>query len=262
MMNDAPTTPAERKAPIQSISGLMKFKSQHDLDLDTHISLKNRYVYLMVSKAASSTVTYHLQYVEYKGSRFSVQNVNSRYMSPHIAPFQLSRRRFVEIMNDPAFRKVTVVRNPYTRLLSCYLHRIVGIKKTNPSKRVLAKYVPKESIPELTFEQFVDIVAGMENGAMERHWALQHDAIMYPVVNYDFIGRQETLQEDMVRMEQLLFGKKLFDRDALATVNKAPMQTGSSSRTRDYYTDRIAAKVAERYRRDFETFGYSTDLPE
>ena len=38
------------------------------------------------------------------------------------------------------------------------------------------------------------------------------------------------------------------------------MQTGSSDKLHAYYTDRIASKVAERYKIDFETFGYSTDL--
>ncbi|WP_424934672.1 hypothetical protein [Amaricoccus macauensis] len=37
------------------------------------------------------------------------------------------------------------------------------------------------------------------------------------------------------------------------------MQTNSNSKILKYYTDEIAAKVAERYRLDFEAFGYSTD---
>jgi hypothetical protein len=61
-------------------------------------------------------------------------------------------------------------------------------------------------------------------------------------------------------MEQLLFGREVFDREALQRENRAPMQTGASTKLREYYTDPLAKKVADRYRLDFETFGYSTDI--
>ena len=95
---------------------------------------------------------------------------------------------------------------------------------------------------------------------MERHWAVQHDAVLYPLVRYDFIGKQESLVEDLLKLEALLFGSEVFDRAELGSVNKAPMRTGSASKLREHYTDRIAAKVAERYALDFDTFGYSRDL--
>ena len=55
----------------------------------------------------------------------------------------------------------------------------------------------------------------MANGDMERHWAMQHDAVLYPLLKYDFIGRQESLVEDMLKLEALLFGKPVFDRAEL-----------------------------------------------
>ena len=239
---------------------LLTYKRAIDLERDTHISLKNRFVYIMVGKAASSTVTYHLQWAEYRGTRFSPQNVNSRYQSPHLAPFQLRKKTFYSIMNGDRFKKVTFVRNPYSRLLSCYLHRIVGSSKKNPSKRALYRSFKGPRPQKFSFETFVDIICDQENRKMERHWAVQHDTTLYPLVKYDFIGKQERLQEDLIALEKLVFRKIVFDRDKLSSVNMAPMQTGSSNKLRDYYTDRIASKVAERYKIDFETFGYSTDL--
>jgi hypothetical protein len=214
----------------------------------------------MVGKAASSTVTYHLQCAEYRGTPYKPANVNSRHQSPHIAPFQLSRRAFGDVMLNPRFRKLTFVRNPYSRMLSCYLHRIVGTPNQNPSKRTLARHARRIDPSRLSFETFVDIATDMENAEMERHWAVQHDAVLYPLVRYDFIGKQERLIEDLLSLETLLFGELVFDRAALGTVNKAPMQTGSTAKLREHYTDRIAAKMAERYAIDFDTFDYSRDL--
>ena len=238
----------------------LALKTRFELDLDTHISLKHRYVYLMVGKAASSTVTYHLQCAEYRGTRYQPADVNSRQQSPHLAPFQLSQGQFGKIMTQRRYRKLTFVRNPYTRLLSCYLHRIVGMPEMNPSKKALIKRVRGIDPARLSFADFVAIVADMENRQMERHWAVQHDAVLYPLIAYDFIGRQESLVEDLVKLEALLFGKPVFDRAALGSVNKAQMTTGAAAKLSEHYTDRLAARVAERYALDFDTFGYSRDL--
>ena len=92
------TEPEGRAASGDFLRAAMRYKTRADINLDTHISLKHRYVYLMVGKAASSTVTYHLQCVEYRGTRYQPGNVNSRHQSPHLAPFQLARRDFVTVM--------------------------------------------------------------------------------------------------------------------------------------------------------------------
>ena len=38
-------------------------------------------------------------------------------------------------------------------------------------------------------------------------------------------------------------------------------QTGAGDKLREYYDDRLMARVADRFAIDFETFGYATDLP-
>lgn len=240
---------------------LQSLKSRNDLDMDTHISIKHKYIYMMVCKAASSTVTHHLQYVEFLGSKYSVRGVNNRYNSPHLAPFQLPKSRFLAMLQNDSFKRVTVVRNPYSRLLSCYLHRVIGKgEKVNPTRKALGKLVGEAKVPELSFGEFIDLICSQENREMERHYALQHDVVLYPFIRYDFVGKVESLQDDLLKMESLLFKKPLFDREALAKLNLAPMQTNSITKIQQYYTDEIAAKVVDRYGLDFESFGYSTDL--
>jgi hypothetical protein len=243
-----------------SMEDLERLKKPEYINLDIHISLKNNYFYTMISKAASSTVTYHLQYVEFQGSQFTVKNVNSPYHSPHVLPYQLRPAHLLAILQDNDFKKVTIVRNPYVRLLSCYLHRVVGNTRMNPTKKAILRHSDKLQANRPSFAQFINRICSQENRRMERHYALQHDMVMYPLVKYDLIGKVETLHADLLRMEQLLFGREVFDREALQRENRAPMQTGASTKLREYYTDPLAKKVADRYRLDFETFGYSTDI--
>jgi hypothetical protein len=255
--------------PAITKKAILALKAKGDFDRDIRISLKHGYVYAMVPKTASSTVTYHLQYAEFQGSKFSVGNVNKGIMSPHLLPYQLTPADTFAILASDKFKKITFVRNPYTRLLSCYLHRILGTKRSNPSKKALLKAMGGTDLKDLqnvSFEAFITCICDQPSNQMERHWCVQHDSILYPLVKYDFIGKQESLVEDLLRVEKLLFDGRLkhnktaFNHAELTSVNKSPMATSSASKLAQYYDERLAAKVAERYRLDFENFGYSTDI--
>lgn len=249
-----------------SIKDILALKSRSDFERDTRISIKNDYIYSMISKAASSTVTYHLQFAELRKTPFSVHNVNKAIMSPHLLPYQLKMEMVLEMLANNAVRKVAFVRNPYTRLLSCYLHRIVGTKNSNPSKRVLRRASRREDLQDIGFADFINCICDQPSVQMERHWCVQHDSILYPLVRYDFIGRMETLVDDLISAEKLLFHtgalrRKAFNHSKLNSINKAPMKTGANDKLREYYDDKLMARVANRFAIDFETFGYSTELP-
>ena len=154
---------------------ILALKSQSDFERDTRISLKNDYIYTMVSKAASSTVTYHLQFAELRNTPFSVRSVNSGIMSPHLLPYQLKPETVPELMASDAVRKVAFVRNPYTRLLSCYLHRIVGTPRANPSKRILRQASRRKDVRGMSFADFILCICDQPSLEMERHWCVQHE---------------------------------------------------------------------------------------
>ena len=82
-----------------SMSDLLASKSQRELDIATHISLKHRYVFFQVSKAASSTAKYHLQALEVKGTRRKI-SVNNRNLSPHVWPSQLREEDFLAMLDE------------------------------------------------------------------------------------------------------------------------------------------------------------------
>lgn len=246
---------------VESFSDILKYKNRRDMNLDLFVSLKNEYIYFMVCKAASSSVTYHLRHAEYLGSQFQVKQVNNVQMSPHLLPFQFTDDDFVQVLNSESMRKIAVVRNPYTRLLSCYLHRIAGEKKMNPSKRVLLRALKKTDVSDISFEMFIDCITGQDTLSMERHWIVQHDCILYPLVKFDFIGKQENLVADLISLESLLFSSRVFDRALLPSRSESPRQTNAADHLKEHYNDRLMARVVDRYKADFEAFDYDTDLP-
>jgi Sulfotransferase family len=266
--NRGPVLPGSRNAPPAvsppsrragfDLAAVLERKPESDWQLNTHVSLRNRYVFFQVCKAAGSTVTHHLQAVEYEGTQFRVQDPKNKYLSPHLSPYQFEPTHLAAIMQDPTWRRVAFVRNPFTRLLSCYLHRIVA-EPQSPSARWYRKSSGDTDTP--TFARFVEVVCRQPSVEMERHWRVQSDEVLADVVRLDFVGRFERLREDLERLSQFLFGRDAFDAKALAEVNASPMRTGAESRLYEYYTPELVTLVVRRFHRDFELFDYPTSLP-
>lgn len=245
------------------LNDFLAIKKASDIQVDVNISLKNKYIYFMICKAASSTITHHLQTAEYIGTNFKVQDVNNAYLSPHLRWLHFQDGDFLKLLSDPSYKKFSFVRNPYTRLLSCYLHRIVGDRKLNPSKKALLSGMninyKTGTLP--SFSEFVEFVCDQKSVEMERHWAVQHDCILYPYIEFDFIGKLENLSQDLKRLESELFPYNAFDSEKMKSLNKSPMVTGASKQLSKHYTDSLMGKVLDRFRLDFDTFDYSYELP-
>lgn len=137
--------------------------------------------------------------------------------------------------------KFTFVRNPFDRLASCYRHVI--------QKGVFQKIQGDERLcRDMTFENFVNVVADTEIKNMDIHFRPQHTFIPETP---DFVGKFENLDKDYKELCEKLNIKEL----ELLHENKT-----SNTNYKDYYTDDIIDKVVEIYKKDFEQFGYSKHL--
>ena len=179
-------------------------------------------------------------------------------MTPHVWPYQLTKHHFMGLLQNPKFRKVTFVRNPYSRLLSCYLHRIVN-EPDSPSNATLAELTGGVSGSDVSFARFIELICEQPTREQERHWREQYGNVLFPFVDkFSLVGKQETLAEDMRKLSAMFDPKKRIELDEEANVS--PMKTGATERLRSYYTDDLQRRVAERYKLDFETFGYDPEV--
>lgn len=240
------------------IQKLLLSKSVRELDIGTHISLKHDYIYFQVSKSASSTVKYYLQELEVRGTQRKVVDVNNRNLSPHLWPSQLKEAYFFELLAAPTMRKVTFVRNPFSRLLSCYLHRIKGSPES-PSVKNIKRFTKNRFDASLSFADFVQIVCDQKSIQQDSHWRDQSDEVFYDLIpHWNFIGRVERIDEDLPRLMALL------DPEAPAPEGElqdySPSVTKASSKLADFYTRELERKVVTRYKADFDNFGYATSI--
>lgn len=239
-----------------NLSEVLAVKSLREFDLGTHISLKNKYIYLQVSKVASSTIKHYLQTLEVRGTGRRVEDVNNRNLSPHIWPSQLNEDHLREIFDDPSFKKIAFVRSPFSRTLSCYLHRICGAPKS-PSNRALARATGGLCGPDISFAEFVDVVCSQTSKEQDSHWRSQYDEIIYSQIGkWGQIGKFENLTSDLQSV--LSQFKPVIEVEPKLTLS--PAVTSADDRLHEFYTPVLVEKIATRFALDFDTFGYSRKI--
>lgn len=150
---------------------------------------------------------------------------------------------------------VAFVRNPFDRLVSCHAH---WIKNTGDYKKEFVKGLPLNFwrfngrfYPNMTFKEFVKVVCSIEDKKSESHFESQISFLsdrkgeLIP----DYICKFENLKEDFENICNKLKIKPIPD---LPVKNKSKRKKNFM----EYYDDELKELVRERYKKDFEVFGY------
>ncbi|SLN69145.1 sulfotransferase family 2 domain-containing protein [Roseisalinus antarcticus] len=148
---------------------------QHQIDVFFNISLKNRYLYVQSPKVASTTMKKTLNRLEAQGSKIDPDTLPlhpTPRESIHIKPFQLPAEMFADIVYGSEFFKFCFVRNPFDRLLSAYLDKIVS--KKNEARSVYKTLGLSIESDMMTFEQFVGFLYERRDKSVNwnPHWPL------------------------------------------------------------------------------------------
>lgn len=141
--------------------------------------------------------------------------------------------------------KFTFVRNPWDRLVSAY-HFLAAGGGTEGDQRWAADYLR----PAGDFTRFVEEWLPRPEVQRRHYFRPQHTYVGLPgaaAPAVDFVGRVETLDEDLATVCQRL--------------GREPVIPGRVNRSehrdyRDLYQPRTRRMAAEVYRRDLEWFGY------
>jgi len=153
-----------------------------------------------------------------------------------------------EIKNYPKIYKVAFVRNPWERLLSCYLQK--------KNKIASAFFKRNKLSSELSFKDFATAVCDIPDHKSDRHFRSQFTFITDTEANLlpNFIGAFSSFSEDIARV--------------LKTNNVPPVEIPHYNKTShghytDYYSTELAEAVGRRYDIDKQLFGfeYGKDKP-
>ena len=143
--------------------------------------------------------------------------------------------------------RFTFVRNPWDRLVSCYLNKVVAPRpKVYESFRIY----PKIRFNRMSFTDFVRFVHHVPDDLCDRHFRPQ--SACFNDKDVDFIGRFERFADDLA---QVIERAKL-DTHLLKYGDKYINKSRHRKPYTDYYTAETRRLVAEKYKDDIQRFGY------
>jgi hypothetical protein len=233
-----------------SLERFFRYPSQ-TAEYISNISERYRYFYLANPKVASTGVLRTLQSAEVDGDTSRMPEfVHDRAASP-LLTFQSSTVSIEEILTSPHFFRFTYVRNPFSRILSAYLEKVVA--RQQERERLLPTLgFPPDSQP--SFLEFLRAIHFLRDGWRDIHWATQSRLLQANNIDYSFIGRFESFSETFPQVLNRLAIEKSHYRAA-----KSQHATNASQRIQEYVGYAERELIITIYEADFVAFGYGLD---
>ena len=155
------------------------------------------------------------------------------------------------------------MRHPFSRLLSAYQDKLVAKKKGRKPKFYKVVQTLKElyrknngstKTEKLSFEIFLEHLVDNPSFRKNPHWDTIENVCNPCQVNYDFIGKLETLQEDSDYILSHVLKTKLHFPPSPHPTNSNRLITYKYFQT---LSPELVKKISKVYSRDAENFGYS-----
>ena len=211
----------------------------------TCVRRQHSYIYFRVPKAANTLISSNLYLNENRAFDLSTEEIN-HYKVSFERPSSLSQD---EVSDLRSFFKFTVVRHPSTRILSCYLQKILGGAK---EKSIVTKSMGVSDDFHISFEDFLGWLAEDNNLLKNYHWCPQSALVSVGVENLDFIGKVESLSQDLDFILDTIFG----DSRVKKQIDFSPGKTHATQKQEEYFSSQSRDLTFRLYEADFENFRY------
>jgi len=218
-----------------------------------NISIVDKFIWMKNPKVGSSTLDITLQAVAGRSlSSVCTKPHSSVQDSVFVKPYQLPINQLERILSSDIYFKFTFVRNPYNRLFSAYNDKIVGNKRNKVQILRLLGLDKTDLEQSISFAEFIDALSNIEPLKMDRHWMPQSLITSVDSINYNYIGKLESFDEDL----KYVFSKLGLEIEEYYTYY-APHRNKSGSKIADHLNDQETLdKINKIYLDDFKNFDY------
>ena len=241
-----------------------------------------RFIYCPIHKNASTSIMAALLRLVKKKTDKTISDSSELkirlYLELNHSLANYTYQDAARFLNSSDYFKFVVVRNPWARLVSTYANYIVRLPIEKGIFSDIAKDAAKhlygedhdtDRVDSITFEQFVEYVAAKKDDQLDVHCVPQVNFLAG--VNYDYIAKLETLNDDLEYIENKLgfsiamrkFNKTSYSKSAEATqkyFKLSPSELRDLPKLpnyRDFYTPTLFKTVKERYLEDVTQFEYT-----
>lgn len=215
------------------------------------VSPRAEFVFYRVPKSANSTVIRAIldHDPDHKDSTLKLDADRAK-REAYLKPAHLGLRQARQAL--ARYFVFAFVRNPFDRVLSAYLDKVAG---QETKKRQVAEGLGKPPEAAVSFGEFVRY---LDRGGLygNIHWAPQ-SALLPAPEHVDFLGRVETLNEDLEALIRRLFP----GTGEVSVVGARRHATHAAGSREDYYDSGLRDAVARLYREDLERLGYGWEDP-
>jgi hypothetical protein len=229
----------------------------------TFVDVSKRYLYFEVPKAACTQMKELLRQQQgapplqlLVGKLMETRRdmfVHARENVPLPSLVDLDDTTQKEVLESDTFFRFTIVRNPYTRLVSAWKNKVVPCE---PGAERLYLAI-KGCLPEMhakdliTFDEFVNYLhAKGDLSEADPHWRRQVDHLFFKALNFSHVGKLENMTATLARFQQHL-GRA---EPLMAGGKNVSAPVGLAT-----YNQDLADKVYSLYQEDFERLGYDRD---
>lgn len=197
--------------------------------------------FLPSARQYNLTISHEKKFVWFRVAKVGTRTILNHFKANSV---HLDAEHPYEVRYSPAlygdYFKFGFVRNPWARLVSCWLNKVVASKT-----RLLSGVSEVEHENLRKFENFVDYVATFDLTTCDIH--LRSQWALIDLGNVDYVGRMETFAADF----QCICGTLGIPCEKIV-----PKNVTQKSFYHDYYTDATRDKVREIYRKDIQILGY------
>jgi hypothetical protein len=225
---------------------------------------EQRIIYVCIPKNASSRIRMTLSVLLGRSLK-SEWEAHKRKLSGLKSPKRVGLTVFHRVATDPRTLRFAFVRNPYQRLLSCWLNRFrdVQLIPANPSvsSYLLWRQQNDRSFPAgpkitLSFGQFVNFAAMTARDRVDAHWHRQAGLLDLPGLELNLVGKVESFEKDFMHVLDHVQAN-----DVLRDAAILPVNASDNVDLANYYTNELTSRVYKAYELDFERFQYPRKLP-
>ena len=228
---------------------------------NTHIDVlpNQRVIYVCVPKNASTRIKMTLSALLGRTVR-SEWEAHKRKLSGLKSPKRVGLTVFHRLAADPLALRFAFVRNPYARLVSCWLNKFceVPLIAANPSidsylgwRQQNDQSFPAGPTKTLSFNEFANFATITAHDRVDAHWHYQTGLLAMPGIELNLVGKVESFSWDFMRVLDHVQANDALRADAVKAANAS-----GNSDWRSYYTTELANRVYKAYESDFDLFQY------